>query len=283
MKKLAIVLMILACVGFCACQKTEPPETAGQATTVSELSETTTRLTNHTESATEFTEVSPSDRLAQHESWRSKKDGLIRKAKDELTAKGWENLELTDVEAKYTFTYTIVASIDDRYNNPVTVWVHIYFSDVDSDGRVEVSYKSEAGRIYRSEEILSVNDPQLYDYMQSSYKNVRHANWHSKKDNVIKKAKDELTAKGWENLELITTEDKDLFQYIIVGSIDNKHNNPMSVRVSIFFSDAAPDGTIESISYESEAGRFCSSYDPYIGNELLPANDQQLYDYMHDS
>ena len=269
MKKIAAVLMMLVCVGFCACQRGMPSEgPAAQSTTVSELSETTT-------TTTEFTEASRWDMRAHHESWRSKKDDLIKKVKDELTAKGWQNLELQTLgEGRYLFMYTVVGSIDNRYNNPMRISAGMFFSDVSPDGSTDgVSYQSESGRIYYGDEILPPNDPRLYDYMIENGEK-----WSKNADAEINKIEEELVEKGWLHIEAkLTNEETFNHVYEITGQVDNEYNNPVIISVHIIFNAFAPKGDLGFAAYRSKL-------DPnrtYRSEKILPANSQQLYDQLN--
>ena len=105
---------------------------------------------------------------------------------------------------------------------------------------------------------------------------AEHQLWRKNRDVTIERIEKELTENGWDNFEVNTTsEGVYAFMYDVVGHIDDKYNNPMTVCVLISFYDAAPEGKIHSVSYLSESGRM------YESTEILSANDQQLYDYMH--
>ena len=102
-----------------------------------------------------------------------------------------------------------------------------------------------------------------------------NALWRENGNIIIKKLKKELTDKGWNDLKVNTdNEGRYLFIYSIVGHTDERDGTPITVWASIHFSEFAPEGEI-SFSYISESGR------EYESNEILPANDQRLYDYMY--
>ena len=105
---------------------------------------------------------------------------------------------------------------------------------------------------------------------------AEHELWRKNRDVTIEKIEKELTENGWNSFEVNTTsEGVYAFMYDVVGHIDDRYNNPMTVCVLISFYDVAPEGKIHSVSYMSESGRV------YESTEILPANDRQLYDYMH--
>lgn len=161
------VQMIFVLVGFCSCHEENFPESTIQTTASSELNSKTTLTTEFT-ITTDFTEETRRNMDAEHAVWRKNKDAVIKRAMDELTAKGWNDLEVnTFSEARYMFLYSVIGHIDNRYNNPMTVTVFITFSEVVPEGELDVTYTSESGGEYRSVEILPVNDQQLYDYMHN--------------------------------------------------------------------------------------------------------------------
>jgi len=101
--------------------------------------------------------------------------------------------------------------------------------------------------------------------------------WHRNKEPIIKKIENELIEKGWSDFEVSTlSEARYMFLYQVVGSVDDRHGNPMTVSVGVVFSEGAPEGQYDYITYTSESGRW------YGCSEILYANDQVLYEYMHD-
>ena len=104
-----------------------------------------------------------------------------------------------------------------------------------------------------------------------------HELWRKNKELFAKKIEDELADKGWSDFEVNTgSEARYIFWYHVVGCVDDKYDNPMTVSVSIVFSEDVPEGKLDYVTYTSESGRW------YGCTEILPANDQRLYDYMHD-
>jgi len=118
------------------------------------------------------------------------------------------------------------------------------------------------------------------NFTEESRKNMDadHALWRKNKDAFIKKVEDELTAKGWRVIEeSIFSEARYVFMYHIIGCVDNRYNNPMTVNVGVVFSEGVPEGKQDYVTYTSESGRW------YGCTEILSANDKRLYEYMHNS
>jgi len=106
---------------------------------------------------------------------------------------------------------------------------------------------------------------------------AEHALWHENKDTLFRKIEKELIDKGWSNLEVnIFSEARYMFLYQITGSVDDRYGNPMAVSVGIVFSEGVSEGKTDYVTYTSESGRW------YGCSEILHANDQVLYEYMHD-
>ena len=162
MKYILITLLVLAIAGFSSCKKEPSINPLDETTTSSVLAVNTTFTTEVMETTTIFTEESRWNMESSHALWRNNKDAVIKRIKKELVDKGWDGLEVnTFSEARYMFTYEITG-----FKNLITVSVFLVFSEVAPEGEHNyVTYTSETGRVYNSEEILDANDQRLYDYM----------------------------------------------------------------------------------------------------------------------
>jgi len=99
--------------------------------------------------------------------------------------------------------------------------------------------------------------------------------WNKNKDAAIKEVEDELTAKGWSSIKSTFYEAKYMSMCDIVGQVDDGYRNPMTVRVDIIFTEFYPEGKLDYVTYTSDTGRW------YGCIEILPANDQRLYEHFH--
>lgn len=208
--------------------------------------------------------------------WHENKDAAVKKTEDELIEKGWSGFDVKlSIDGKHMVMYTITGHVDDRYGNPMTVSVGVAFSESSSDGMIEdVTYKSETGRLYSSTEILYANDHRLYVFMNEDSRTLLVHN----KNAAIKKIKSELSEREWDVLQVnaIKEEENELI-IEIVGQIDDRYDNAMSINICVVFNSFFPEGEISSVGYRSAS-------DPnrvYGTKELISANDQQLYEYMH--
>ena len=133
------------------------------------------------------------------------------------------------------------------------------------------------------------------DSAVSSY-NAQQKLWRENSDTAIKEVKDELESKGWNNIEVVegeadssrwgglvledTVKDVDFLLYTVIGQVDGKFDNPISVVVKIVFTSEYPKGARDEVFYVSKAGRYESAehFDP---GGILIATDKELWDYMY--
>lgn len=266
MKRICIIALLLALLAGC-----------GTATPEQEITEATTTEASTVLTSTEapFSEETRKNMDADHALWHKNKDAAIKRAEDELTAKGWNGLAVsTFSEARYMFMYSIEGHVDDKFDNPMAISAMVIFSELDPEGGLGASYTSEAGRIYYGNEIFSVDDPRLYDYMRGD-----SSKWRKNVDAALKRIESELTQKSWSGIAVNQTKEEP-YEYIyeIVGQVGNEYDNPMYVEVYITFNAFTPEGKIDFVTNRSalDTRRVYNS-----GIEILSANDQQLYDHFH--
>lgn len=157
------------------------------------------------------------------------------------------------------------------------VSVRIYLPTATSPGLVQTSDGRRA------------LDPQpLFAALES----VRQAETTTK---VIREVEEELEQKGWSGIEVIEGEvdsvsrwgglvlesaplDADSVLYTVVGRTEGMYENPISAVVKLVFHRDTMKWDRQEVLYVSEAGRDRS------GNgleEILPADDADLWDYMY--
>ena len=184
MKKLIVfILMLLAVAGLCSCHEpVELPTSLWQTTLepTTTIQEPTTRLLewywdendetwHRNEEWQTYVRNVPLYQDADHVKWRKNKDEVIEKVKEELTQKGWSDLEVGSYEEdRYMSSCEVVGHVDNRYNNPMTIHVWIDFSGIAPEKAVSAWYVSKSGSVHYPERrgILPADDQGLYEYFK---------------------------------------------------------------------------------------------------------------------
>ncbi len=108
---------------------------------------------------------------------------------------------------------------------------------------------------------------------------------------MCREVKEKLEGKGWQNIKLIegwgdweiyapngtlvelTEEEKNMTVYTVWGQRED-----ISAVVRVAIDDAAPEGRIYKVFYESVSGRY---FDFAKDNEILATDDEELLGFMH--
>ena len=129
---------------------------------------TTSAVTTNSVTAS-TTQEKDLDMEEEHKRWVKNKDIAVDKTKQRLTACGWSNFTVETLsEARYMYMYDVVGIGYDKDGNALTVRTTIVFSSFMPEGELDfVSYESESGRVYTSEDVLSPLDERIYEFMTS--------------------------------------------------------------------------------------------------------------------
>lgn len=113
---------------------------------------------------------------------------------------------------------------------------------------------------------------------------------------IVREVQEELENKGWKNVMVVegivdsrewnvilerTEEEKNMRIHTIHGEIDGMYDNPIHAVIEVVFGDDAPDGEIYDVFYVSDSGRVLEREEIPAADEILDADNPQLWVYMY--
>ena len=121
--------------------------------------------------------------------------------------------------------------------------------------------------------------------------------WRENSVEVVNSAKEELTGKGWGDLDAFegevdykaqygvslepTNTDENAVLYTVLGKVDGKNNNPITVIIQYLFSADSPKGKLVNVIYISKSGRNSIGDDYFENNKIVDADDRELWNLMY--